>query len=466
MKPVGGSSTDHKVIERRVKVQPSHIRSEFCQKLSWFMMGVGFLFPYNSVVTAVDFFAAIYFPSIDFALGWLLLAPSLLILCITLKFGYRGSICQRIIGTLLISSALTVAIPLVRSSWTVYFCTFALGCSSAVLQGTLFSLLGFLGSDLMAVTQTGIGCSGVLVGIVRIATKYFVPQHLLFSTYLYFGIAFVMVLVDTVVYLVVLHPSKRVQDAVRLDALKNEALHRKSSILSPSRRTMHRHEGSGMLKDGRKRSRYDSMSHSPASGEHKTSTRGNGNGDGDAFNSAHSDCGGDPMSLSALFCASWRCQIAVFLNYSLTLSLFPGVMSLMIWDDRNDGWFAVIQILIFNLFDTMGKKLTTYPWILGTWSPCGLLVTSVCRLGFVPLFVLCIKPLWFPWKLAIVINAAMGFTNGLVGTSGFCLGPSSPKLPPHEQGRTAQMLAVALTAGLAVGASSAFLIQYVMDDVL
>jgi len=430
-------------------------------KLSWFMMGVGFLFPYNSVVTAVDFFAEIYFPSIDFALGWLLLAPSLLILCITLKFGYWGSICQRIIGTLLVSSLLTVIIPLVRSSWIVYVCTFALGCSSAVLQGTLFSLLGFLGSDLMAVTQTGIGCSGVLVGIVRIVTKYFAPQRLLFSTYLYFGIAFVMVLVDTVVYLVVLHPSKRVQDAVRLDSLKNEALHRESrtnSIFSPSKskRTMHCHEASGMLKDGRNRSDYDSIDHSSGSGDHKT----------DHSQSPSASADGDPMSLSALFGASWRCQVAVFLNYSLTLSLFPGVMSLMIWDNRNDGWFAVIQILIFNLFDTMGKKLTTYPWILATWSHSGLLVASLCRMAFVPLFVLCIKPMWFPWKLAVVINAAMGFSNGLVGTSGFCLGPSSPNLPPHEQGRTAQMLAVALTAGLAIGASSAFLIQFVMDHVL
>ena len=66
------------------KEQEAKIRSDSCQKAAWFMMGVGFLFPYNSVVTAIDFFAAIYFPSIDFALGWLLLAPSLLILCTVL----------------------------------------------------------------------------------------------------------------------------------------------------------------------------------------------------------------------------------------------------------------------------------------------------------------------------------------------------------------------------------------------
>jgi len=173
-----------------------------------------------------------------------------------------------------------------------------------------------------------------------------------------------------------------------------------------------------------------------------------------------------PWSLWKLFCASWRCQIAVFLNYTLTLSLFPGVMSLMVWDNKGDEWFAVIQIFLFNFFDTIGKNLVTYPWILNRWSHNGLLFASLCRLAFIPLFVMCVNPLIFEWRIAIIINAAMGITNGLVGTSGFCLGPLSPEVPKHEKGRTAQMLAVALTSGLVGGASLAFLINFVMNNYL
>ena len=110
--------------------------------------------------------------------------------------------------------------------------------------------------------------------------------------------------------------------------------------------------------------------------------------------------------------------------------------------------------------------MTTYSWVLATWSDSGLLAASICRVAFIPLFVLCVKPMIFEWKLAVLINAAMGFTNGLVGTSGFCLGPLSPQLPEHEKGRTAQLLAVSLTGGLVVGSSSAFLIHYVMDYLL
>ena len=215
--------------------------SDLCIKFSWFLMGIGFLFPYNSIVTAVDFFASIYYPSIDFELGWLLLAPSLVILCITLKYGYKGSIYQRIIGTFLFEGILTIIVPLVRNVYILYIGTFIIGCLSAILQGTLFSLLGFLGSDLMSITQTGIGCSGVLglssfyffslhsdekfriVGIVRIVTKEFIPTDMRDSTYLYFLMAIIMVFIDIFLYIFVLHPSERVQAAISEDTQKNRA---------------------------------------------------------------------------------------------------------------------------------------------------------------------------------------------------------------------------------------------------
>ena len=63
-----------------------------------------------------------------------------------------------------------------------------------------------------------------------------------------------------------------------------------------------------------------------------------------------------PFGLWKLFCASWKFQVAVFLNYTLTLSLFPGVLSLMQWDNSGDEWFAVIQIFLFNLFDTVSFR--------------------------------------------------------------------------------------------------------------
>jgi len=442
-------------------------RSDTCLKCSWFLIGIGFLFPYNSVVTAVDFFAHIYGESIDFYLGWLLLAPSMLILCIALQYGYWGSILQRVVGTFLGSALLTVIIPLVRNVYVLFVGTFILGVLSAILQGTLFSLLGFLGSDFMSITQTGIGFSGVLVGITRIITKATIPTHIEESTYIYFSIAFVMVCVDIALYVLVLHPSHRIQKAIYLDTQKNEALHQHNSpFASPAKKRVmnaSKHheqqnvsEARGILQVGiRKGSikNYESMS-SPSSEADPINSE---------LDSPSRSLSQDPMSLWALFCASWRCQIAVFLNYTITLSLFPGVISLMVWNDKGDEWFAVVQIFLFNLLDTIGKNMVTSPRIRGLWSHSGLLTVSVCRLSFIPLFILCVKPRVFGWPIAILINAAMGISNGLVGTSGFCLGPQSKLIPEHERGRTAQMLAVSLTSGLVGGASLAFLIAHSME---
>ena len=100
------------------------------------------------------------------------------------------------------------------------------------------------------------------------------------------------------------------------------------------------------------------------------------------------------------------------------------------------------------------------------WSYDGLLIASIARLAFIPLFVMCVKPQIFSWQIAIIINAGMGISNGIVGSSGFCLAPEIPTLPKHEKGRTGQMVAVALTSGLVVGSSFAFLINYVMEHYL
>eukprot|EP00483_Globobulimina_turgida_P009931 UN09950 len=47
------------------------------------------------------------------------------------------------------------------------------------------------------------------------------------------------------------------------------------------------------------------------------------------INTKTADNDDEALSLQELFCVSWRCQVAVFLSYTLTLSLFPGVISLM-----------------------------------------------------------------------------------------------------------------------------------------
>eukprot|EP01083_Nonionella_stella_P139586 426062_1 len=414
--------------------------SDCSLKFSFFLIGAGYLFPYNSVVTAVDYFAHIYSDSIDFYLGWFLLAPLMPILCITLKFGYWGSIYQRMVGCFLLEGILIIIIPLVDNVYVLFCSTFLLGCLSAILQGTVWCLLGFLGPDFIIVTQTGIGCSGVVVGLIRIITKIFLPNDIEYSTYLYFLLAIIMVMIDVLIYIFVLNPSEKVQRAIAQDAQKNASLYaiktqkHMTSEVSDSknlneRQSMINNLMNSNINNYRTINRSPTKKHAKIENENHVVSLSNGTKENDNAS----------LSLWRLFRVTWKCQVAVFLNYIITLSLFPGILSLMKWDDAGDSWFAVIQIFLFNLFDTLGKNLMMVPWILELWTPNVLISAALCRLVFVPLFVMCISPLIFSWQTAIVINGCMGITNGVVGTAGFCLGPLSPKLPVHERGRASQI---------------------------
>eukprot|EP01084_Bolivina_argentea_P219939 372862_1 len=232
------------------------------------------------------------------------------ILCITLKCGYWGSIYQRMFGCFLLEGILTIIIPLVDNVYVLFIATFILGCLSAVLQGTLFSLLGFMGSDYISITQTGIGCSGVFVGLIRIITKVFLPTDITASTYLYFLLAIIMVVIDIFIYVFVLHPSQKVQKAIRQDSQKNASL---MAIKIQKRKTMVPHNGineaQSILNNNKNANIHNYSSINDKQPLIKVNPA-NKKLSAEVFPDDHA-----PLGLQTLFCITWKCQIAVFLNY-------------------------------------------------------------------------------------------------------------------------------------------------------
>lgn len=144
------------------------------------MLGIGFLFPYNSVITAVDYFQRLYDPSIDFYFSWLLICPNFIILAYSVRFGLPGTHYSRIMLSLGFMIVFTVIIPLLNDGQELllFGCTFLLGVFEATLQGSCYNLLGLLGPDLTSSFQTGSGFGGAIVGIIRLITKFaFAPIH-------------------------------------------------------------------------------------------------------------------------------------------------------------------------------------------------------------------------------------------------------------------------------------------------
>ena len=98
-------------------------------------------------------------------------------------------------------------------------------------------------------------------------------------------------------------------------------------------------------------------------------------------------------------------------------------------------------------------------YVNGSW----LLAASVARFGFLPWFVLCVKPLMLSWQMAVLGNVLFAFSNGLLNTLAMCMAPLSPHIHPNDRGRVGEMMVFALTSGLFAGSSSAFAVKYFLQ---
>ncbi|KAJ3128267.1 hypothetical protein HK098_004842 [Nowakowskiella sp. JEL0407] len=115
----------------------------------------------------------------------------------------------------------------------------------------------------------------------------------------------------------------------------------------------------------------------------------------------------------------------VFLNFAITLSLFPGVTSLINSVDTKISWFFVsLHFLIYNLFDFAGKFLPILP-IFKLTTPTSLTIATLSRLIFIPLFFQCNIQFGTSGELRgslgdigyLTLLAVFATTNGLLGTN-------------------------------------------------
>lgn len=398
--------TNNKYQEIDVQSAKQHQISDRCLKISFLWLGIGFLLPFNAVITAVDYFQLLYGQSIVFYLGWLLLTPQLIVLIFTLKCGLFGTIFQQILASFVSFVFLTVIIPLVNIRIVLFICSVFLGIMTAVLQASVFSLLGFLGPDLMSITQTGVGISGVLIGITRLITKFILNSDIVYATYMYFLLAVVGILINIIVFVFIIHPSPKVQKAIfqlrsnkknhknymqekkkKINNIakqnqckqneKNSILNKTNnmneylmshSLVSPNYKRIMHHRKDAYDNNNCKISKSKSISYSYSYSPHLDADMNDKrrlmmNSDSNKYGSTYIGIEDNaeydncllykPLTICQLFLCSWQCNTAVFLNYTVSLALFPGVISIMTWNLASDSWFAIGQILLFNFFDTV-----------------------------------------------------------------------------------------------------------------
>ncbi|XP_069023976.1 equilibrative nucleoside transporter 1-like isoform X3 [Embiotoca jacksoni] len=174
------------------------------------------------------------------------------------------------------------------------------------------------------------------------------------------------------------------------------------------------------------------------------------------------------VSMMRIFKKIWLLALLVCFTFTVTIGTFPAITA----DTKStlaDGgswelyFIPVSCFLLFNLCDWGGRSLTAVCMWPGKDSAI-LPVSIVCRVVFVPLFMLCNVqprlhlPIFFHHDgFFIVFMILFAFSNGYLASLCMCYGPKN--VLPHEAETAGSIMAFFLSLGLALGAAISFIFR-------
>ncbi|XP_029365293.1 equilibrative nucleoside transporter 4 isoform X2 [Echeneis naucrates] len=150
----------------------------------------------------------------------------------------------------------------------------------------------------------------------------------------------------------------------------------------------------------------------------------------------------------------WAYMLSIAVTYSITLCLFPGLES-EIREPTLGEWLPILIMATFNMSDFVGKILAALPY---DWSGGRLLFFSCLRVVFIPLFVMCVYPANAPtlshpaWPC--LFSLLMGVTNGYFGSVPMI--QAAGKVPPEQRELAGNTMTVSYMTGLMVGSAVAY----------
>ncbi|KAJ8402671.1 hypothetical protein AAFF_G00367540 [Aldrovandia affinis] len=150
----------------------------------------------------------------------------------------------------------------------------------------------------------------------------------------------------------------------------------------------------------------------------------------------------------------WTYMMSIAVTYFITLCLFPGLES-EIHNDMLGDWLPILVMAIFNMSDFVGKILAALPY---DWKGGRLLLLSCVRIVFIPLFIMCVYPVQRPalshpaWPC--IFSLLMGISNGYFGSVPMIL--AAGKVPPEQRELAGNTMTVSYMTGLMLGSAVAY----------
>ncbi|XP_054823130.1 equilibrative nucleotide transporter 1 [Prosopis cineraria] len=372
----------------------------------YFILGLGYLLPWNAFITAVDYFSYLYpEASVDriFAVAYMLVA--LVSLFIIILYSHKSHVYVRInVGLAMLTVAMLI-VPIIDAVYIkgrvglydgFYVTVGAIGLAGlgdALVQGGIVGSAGELPDRYMQAVIAGTAASGVLISFLRIFTKAVYSQDaigLQKSANLYFSVGIVVMFICTVLYNV----------AHKLPVMK---YYSELKVLAVTE---------------------DSEVQGPLTGS--------------VWRATLWDIVGR---------VKWY-GFGMLLIYIVTLAIFPGYITEDVSSQLLKDWYPILLITCYNVFDLVGKSLTAV-YLLG--NPKIAVGSCIARLLFFPLFLVCLHgPKFFRTEIPVtILTGLLGLTNGYLTSVLMILAPKVVKLQHAEAAGTVMVLF--LVVGLASG---------------
>ncbi|KAM0984106.1 hypothetical protein ACFX2I_011492 [Malus domestica] len=372
----------------------------------YFTLGLGYLLPWNAFITAVDYFAYLYpDASVDRIFSVVYMVVGLFCLLLIIFYSHMSEAYVRInVGLGLFVVSLLV-VPLMDvfyikgrvGLYDGFYVTVAAvalsGVADALVQGSLIGAASELPGTYIQAIVAGTAGSGVVVSALRIVTKAVYPQTadgLRKSANLYFAVGIVIIVICIVFYNV----------APRIPVMKYYADLKVQAV------------------------------------NDETEEKG-------------------PLTVTVLRSTLWHVVdrvkwygISILLIYIVTLSIFPGYITEDVHSQILKDWYPIILIAGYNVFDLVGKSLTSVYLPRSSKVAIG---STVVRLLFFPLFYGCLHgPKFFRTEIPVtILTCLLGLTNGYLTSVLMIL---APKVVQLQHAETAGIVIVLfLVLGLAAG---------------
>nr|XP_054763324.1 equilibrative nucleoside transporter 4-like [Lytechinus pictus] len=439
-----------------------------CVYISLLLAGTGFLLPYNSFVTAVDFFHS-HFPGttivFDMSLVYLLVGFAAVLLnnALVVKISVQRRI---LLGQVMALSALLLAAFLVvgldsslpkQFGYVVTLLAVAVtsfGCT--IQQSSFYGYAGMLPKRFTQAVMVGESTAGVLTSLNRIITKLLVSNEKV-NTLIFFilsGIVLVLCLAT--------HQVARRTQLVRhyTTACQNAGLGEDERSLQLS--TEVSGSRTAVNVDDVNLQGDDVTPHTAEEVRPNTDSLEGQRKPRRPITLAscwHSIVGGfhSRVNLSRHI---WPYMVSIAVTYYITLCLFPGIESEVVNCKLHD-WMPIILMAIFNITDLCGKLLAAYPY---EWNTSRLMLASSCRVILVPLLLICVTPRTHPilshpfWP--ILLSAMLGISNGYFGSIPMILAPGM--VPEEKKELAGNVMTVSYNVGLTLGAITAYFLKFII----